>query len=141
MKRKKFSGVLPPILTPLKDAATVDVAALKRHAGNLIDAGRAGIFVAGSMGEGPNLTQRAWRQAVDAVLDAASGRVPVYVGAIEVSSNAPPRSSGSLTAPAPQRRSLRLRSTSGTRAPRWSNTSDASQMPRRWTWCCITSHP
>lgn len=60
---------------------------MKRHTANMLDAGCAGIFVAGSTGEGPNLTERPWRQAVDAVLEAASGRTPVYVGAIEVCSS------------------------------------------------------
>jgi len=85
MARTKFSGVLPPILTPLKDEDTIDAPALKRHADNLVNAGCHGIFVAGTTGEGPNLTLRSWRQAVEAVAEAVSGRVPVYAGAIDVS--------------------------------------------------------
>ena len=77
MARTKFSGVLPPILTPLKDEDTIDVPALKRHADNLVNAGCHGIFVAGTTGEGPNLTLRSWRQAVEAVAEAVSGRVPL----------------------------------------------------------------
>ncbi len=85
MARHKFSGVLPPILTPLKSADTVDVPAMKRHTDSLINAGCHGIFVCGTTGEGPNLTLRSWQGAVEAVAEAANGRAPVYAGAIDVS--------------------------------------------------------
>jgi len=83
--RTRFSGVLVPILTPLKDENRVDAPALKRHADNLVNAGCHGVFVCGTTGEGPNLTLRSWRQAVEAVTEAVGRRVPVYAGAIEVS--------------------------------------------------------
>jgi len=83
--RRKFTGVLPPILTPLKSLDAIDVPALKRHVERLIRAGCHGIFVAGSTGEGPNLTMRAWQEAAEATVEAAAGRVPAYVGAIDVS--------------------------------------------------------
>jgi len=83
--RRKFTGVLPPILTPLKSLDAIDVPALKRHVDSLIRAGCHGIFVAGSTGEGPNLTLRSWQEAAEGTVEAAAGRVPVYVGAIDVS--------------------------------------------------------
>lgn len=85
MPRTKFAGVMPPILTPLKDEGTVDAPALRRHTDSLIGAGCRGIFVCGSTGEGPNLTLLSWQEAVEAVVEAVAGRVPVYAGAIEVS--------------------------------------------------------
>jgi len=83
--RAKFTGVLPPILTLLKNTDEVDVPAMKRHTDRLVRAGCHGIFVAGTTGEGPNLTLRAWQEATEAAIEAAAGRVPVYCGAIDLS--------------------------------------------------------
>ncbi|MBI4491285.1 MAG: dihydrodipicolinate synthase family protein [Chloroflexi bacterium] len=72
-----FKGVFPPIVTPLTSEEEVDQASLRRLTAWLIEHGVHGIWAMGSSGEFPALdaTQRA--RAVEAVVEAAEGRVPV----------------------------------------------------------------
>ena len=85
MSRKKFAGVLPPIATPLTKHGSLDRKALKRIVRYLLYGGVHGLFVGGTTGEGPNLTEQQWSCAVETVVDAAPKSIPVYVGVIEPS--------------------------------------------------------
>lgn len=78
-----FSGVVPPVVTPLTAEGDVDVGSLERLVTFLIDAGVDGLFALGSSGETAHLTHAQQDAVVDVVTGTASGRVPVLVGAIE----------------------------------------------------------
>ncbi|GAB3486265.1 dihydrodipicolinate synthase family protein [Nocardiopsis coralliicola] len=78
-----FTGVIPPIITPLTGEGEVDAASLERLAGHLADAGVSGLFALGSSGEAAYLTDRQRDTVLRVVSSAAAGRVPVLAGCIE----------------------------------------------------------
>ncbi len=75
----KLQGIIVPIVTPFDQADTIDMAAIPRLVDHLIAAGVAGLFPAGTTGEGFLLTLDERRQLAEAVIAAAAGRVPVIV--------------------------------------------------------------
>lgn len=78
-------GILIPLVTPFDASGALDAAALRRltefYAGSEVQA----IFALGSAGQGLVMTLDQRRQALDTILAAANGRVPVivHVGTIE----------------------------------------------------------
>jgi 4-hydroxy-tetrahydrodipicolinate synthase len=77
-----FHGIIPPTITPLTAAGTVDVASLERLTQRLVDAGVHGLFVLGSSGEGASLEPNARRLVVERTVAVADGRVPTIVGCL-----------------------------------------------------------
>lgn len=78
-------GIVPPIITPLKDDDTLDAASLERQIARLLEAGVHGLFVLGSTGEVAYLDDTTRQRAVEATLGFVGGQVPVLVGLIETS--------------------------------------------------------
>lgn len=78
-----FSGVVPPLVTPLTSSGDVDRASLRSLVNHLLDARVDGVFALGSSGEAALLTNRMRDEVVETVVDEVKGRVPVFVGAIE----------------------------------------------------------
>ncbi|MEU5212222.1 dihydrodipicolinate synthase family protein [Streptomyces sp. NPDC020742] len=76
-------GVIPPVCTPLDARGEVDTRSLTRLVGHLIDGGVHGLFALGSTGEVAYLTDRRRATALETVVEAAGGRVPVLAGAID----------------------------------------------------------
>jgi 2-dehydro-3-deoxy-D-pentonate aldolase len=78
-------GIVPPMITPLRDRDELDLAGLER----LIDHMRAGevhgIFILGTSGEGPHLSYRLRRELIDRVCWQVNHRVPVLVGITDTS--------------------------------------------------------
>ncbi|GAA2399505.1 dihydrodipicolinate synthase family protein [Actinomadura vinacea] len=85
MSGPALRGVIPPVCTPLTAAGELDVPALERLCGFLLDAGVDGIFVGGSSGEAALLTDRARAAALTTVVGVVAGQVPVLAGAIDTS--------------------------------------------------------
>ncbi len=85
IKMANLSGVIPAIATPLYANEDVDTASLKKLIDFVIDGGASGIFVLGSMGEGPALLDSQKKIAVDTAVKHTNGRVPVLAGISEVS--------------------------------------------------------
>ncbi|MFI6938489.1 dihydrodipicolinate synthase family protein [Streptomyces sp. NPDC050418] len=77
-------GVVPPVCTPLDAAGEVDTASLARLVDHLVDGGVHGLFALGSSSEVAFLTDRQRAVALEAVVEAARGRVPVLAGAIDM---------------------------------------------------------
>ncbi|MBV2360141.1 4-hydroxy-tetrahydrodipicolinate synthase [Thalassococcus sp. CAU 1522] len=75
-----FKGSMPALVTPFKDGA-VDFDTLKRLVDWQIDQGSHGLVPVGTTGESPTLTHAEHEAVVEAVVDAAAGRVPVIAGA------------------------------------------------------------
>lgn len=82
-RKPRFSGVVPPIVTPLTSAGVIDVPSLERLVDFQIDAGVTGLFALGSSGESAFLTESQRDQALEVVIRATAGRVPVLAGCIE----------------------------------------------------------
>lgn len=81
------AGVTPPLVTPLLAADQLDLDGMERLIDRCISGGVAGLFVLGTTGEGPSLSQRLKREAVSHCCAIAGERVPVLAGLIEASTD------------------------------------------------------
>ncbi len=75
-----FSGVGVALVTLFDDEGEIDAPATADHAARLVDAGVAGIVVAGSTGEAAALDPDERSDLLIAVRNAVDGRVPVLAG-------------------------------------------------------------
>ena len=75
-----FQGIIPPLITPLKDPDTLDVEGLERLLEHMIAGGVHGIFALGSTGEGPCLSYKLRIQLILEVCRIVNQRIPVLVG-------------------------------------------------------------
>ena len=82
-----FSGIVPPIVTPLTADREVDTAALERLLTMQIDAGVDGVFILGSSGEVGYLTDEQRAQIVATAIGHVGGQVPVLVGVNDMTTN------------------------------------------------------
>lgn len=78
-------GVIPPLITPLAGRNTLDTAGLERLVEHLVAAGVDGVFVLGTTGEGPSLSQQLRREMVTGASRILDGRLPLYVGITDTS--------------------------------------------------------
>ncbi|MBI1257034.1 MAG: dihydrodipicolinate synthase family protein [Chloroflexi bacterium] len=79
----RLSGVVPPMITPLTESKQIDSRGLERLVTHLLTGQVAGIFVLGSSGEGPWLTEAMQAQVIRETKALADGHVPVLAGALE----------------------------------------------------------
>jgi 4-hydroxy-tetrahydrodipicolinate synthase len=82
-----FTGVIPPIISPLTPQGDVDAKSLEAVVQRQLEAGVDGIFTLGSSGEGVYLRDRDRRMVVDVVTGCVSGAVPVFAGAVEATTH------------------------------------------------------
>ncbi len=80
-----YEGIIPPMITPLKDHDTLDVDGLERVVHRMIEGGISGIFALGTTGEAPSLSYRLRRELVEKTCELVNGRVPVLVGITDTS--------------------------------------------------------
>lgn len=76
----RFHGVIPPVVTPLRDAEHLDEAGLERLLEHLIVGGVHGLFMLGSNGEGPSLSKAMQQQLIERTCRQVNGRLPVLMG-------------------------------------------------------------
>jgi 4-hydroxy-tetrahydrodipicolinate synthase len=76
----RFPGIIPALTTPFDASDAVDADALQANVAALLDAGVHGLVACGTMGEAGSMSAAERRVVVDAVVEAAAGRVPVVVG-------------------------------------------------------------
>ncbi|MGV8911919.1 MAG: dihydrodipicolinate synthase family protein [Rhodoglobus sp.] len=81
-----FSGVVPPVATPLLADGTIDHASLARLVEHLIDSGVSGLFALGSSGETAYFTDDQRIEIARTIVTTTAGRVPIIAGAIELTS-------------------------------------------------------
>lgn len=79
-KHTPFTGSLTALVTPFK-GGKIDEAGLRALVEWQIGSGSHGLVPVGTTGESPTLTHREHGEAVEIVIDAAKGRVPVIAGA------------------------------------------------------------
>ncbi|HEX7806347.1 MAG TPA: dihydrodipicolinate synthase family protein [Cellulomonas sp.] len=82
--REPLRGVIPPIITPLTPAGDVDVVSLERLVNFEVDAGVHAIFVLGTGGEGPYLTEDQQRITLETVTTTVARRIPVLAGVSDI---------------------------------------------------------
>ena len=80
-----LTGIVPPLITPLKERDTLDITGLERLVERLITNGVSGLFMLGTTGEGPSLSYRLRRELIERTMKLAAGRVPVLVGITDTS--------------------------------------------------------
>jgi dihydrodipicolinate synthase/N-acetylneuraminate lyase len=85
MSKLHLTGIVPPLVTPLDASGDVDQGALARHIERVIAGEVSGLFVLGTTGEGPSLSDRQRRNAIAGTCEATAGRVPVLVGISDTS--------------------------------------------------------
>src|SRR6185369_5383821 len=82
---RRLSGIVPPLVTPLKDRDELDQAGLERLIEHVVGGGVHGLFILGTTGEAPSLSYRLRREFIGRVCQLTQGRVPVLVGITDTS--------------------------------------------------------
>ncbi len=82
-----YTGIIPPIVTPLTPQEELDSDALQKLISFDIENGVSGIFVNGTSGEALRLPDHIWQETMRTALAASFGRIPVFCGAIDTSTS------------------------------------------------------
>ena len=80
-----FSGIIPPVLTPLDENGGLDAAGLEKVLERLITGGVHGLFILGTTGEGPSLSHDLRRSLIRETNRITGGRLPILVGITDTS--------------------------------------------------------
>ncbi len=80
-----FSGIIPPMVTPLSDQDKLDTEGTERLVDYILEGGVNGLFILGTTGEGPGLSHTLRCELIDVVCRQVAGRVPVLVGITDTS--------------------------------------------------------
>lgn len=80
MKNVLIKGVIPPIITPMNEDESVNVAELRRQVDRQIDNGVHALFCFGTNGEGYILNAQEKKLVLETVVEQCNHRVPVYAG-------------------------------------------------------------
>ncbi|HLX70350.1 MAG TPA: dihydrodipicolinate synthase family protein, partial [Verrucomicrobiae bacterium] len=83
--RQPLTGIIPPMLTPLRGRDELDVVGLERLIEHIISGGVSGLFILGTTGEGPSLSYRLRRELIERVCKQVNRRVQVLVGITDTS--------------------------------------------------------
>jgi dihydrodipicolinate synthase/N-acetylneuraminate lyase len=75
-----LTGIIPPMVTPLRGRDELDVAGLERVIERILAGGVSGLFLLGTTGEGPSLSYRLRRELIDRACKQINRRAPVLVG-------------------------------------------------------------
>ena len=76
----RLRGIIPPMITPLLERDTLDVAGLEKLIEHILTGGVHGLFILGTTGEAPSLSYRLRHELIDRACKQVNGRVPVLVG-------------------------------------------------------------
>lgn len=82
---KPLRGIIPPMITPLLDRDTLDVAGTERLIEHILAGGVHGLFILGTTGEAPSLSHRLRHEFIERVCSQVNRRVPVLVGITDTS--------------------------------------------------------
>lgn len=78
--RQPLCGIVPPMITPLRDRDMLDRGGLEKVIEHILAGGVSGLFILGTTGEGPSLGYRLRRELIEHTCRQVNGRVPVLVG-------------------------------------------------------------
>ena len=76
MKNFVPKGIIPAMVTPIRETGEINEGALRKLTNHLIDGGSHGLFPVGSQGEFFSLTFEQKKEAIRIVVDETRGRVP-----------------------------------------------------------------
>lgn len=76
----KYSGIIPPLVTPLLEPERLDTGGLERLVERGLAGGVDGFFLLGTTGEAPNLSRRVQREVIQRAAQVVAGRKPILVG-------------------------------------------------------------
>lgn len=82
---RPLRGIIPPMVTPLLDRDSLDVAGLERLIEHILAGGVHGLFILGTTGEAPSLSYRLRFELIERVCKQVSRRVPILVGITDTS--------------------------------------------------------
>lgn len=82
---RPLRGIIPPMITPLLDRDTLDVAGLERLIEHILAGGVHGLFILGTTGEAPSLSYRLRYELIERTCGQVKGQVPVLVGITDTS--------------------------------------------------------
>jgi 4-hydroxy-tetrahydrodipicolinate synthase len=74
------TGIIPPMITPLRSRDELDIAGLERLIEHILAGGVSGLFILGTTGEGPSLSYRLRGELIERVCRQVNRRVPILVG-------------------------------------------------------------
>ncbi len=77
---KEFSGIIPPVITPITADQHLDIPGLERLLEHIISGGVHGLFILGTTGEGPALGGALQRDMIRETMRIAGKRLPVLAG-------------------------------------------------------------
>jgi 4-hydroxy-tetrahydrodipicolinate synthase len=80
-----LTGIIPPMITPLRGRDELDVPGLERLIEHILDGGVSGLFILGTTGEGPSLSYRLRRELIERACKQVNQRVPILVGITDTS--------------------------------------------------------
>ena len=80
MKNVAIRGIIPPILTPINEDESINVAELRNQVNRMIEAGCHALFPFSTNGEGYILSGEEKKLVLETVVEETNGRVPVYAG-------------------------------------------------------------
>ena len=85
MDNQQFRGIIPPMVTPLKEWDTLDQDGMVRLIDHILSGGVHGLFLLGTTGEAPSLSHRLRKEIIQRALDQIKDRIPVLVGITDTS--------------------------------------------------------
>jgi dihydrodipicolinate synthase/N-acetylneuraminate lyase len=80
-----LKGIIPPVVTPLINSSTLDVAGLEKLIEHIISGGVHGIFILGTTGEATSLTYELRKELIKYTTGIVNHRIPVMVGITDTS--------------------------------------------------------
>lgn len=78
-----WTGVIPALMTEMKQDGALDLAATGKHVEACIDAGCTGFVMLGTLGENSSLSVDEKASVISAAVEAANGRAPIISGIAE----------------------------------------------------------
>lgn len=85
LSTQRFSGIIPPMVTPMVGHDQIDITGLDRLIEHILSGGVHGLFILGTTGEGPSLSYALRRELIERTCQQVDGRVPVIVGVTDTS--------------------------------------------------------
>ncbi len=82
-----LKGIIPPLVTPLLDNSTLDVAGLEKLIEHLLSGGVHGIFILGTTGEATSLHYNLRKELIERTSNLVNHRVPLVAGITDTSLN------------------------------------------------------
>lgn len=80
-----YKGIIPPLITPLKDTDTLDVEGLERLVEHVLTAPVSGVFILGTTGEFSHISIKLREEMIERVCKIVNGRTKVLVGVADTS--------------------------------------------------------